>query len=111
MRKGTIRVEAGNGVENSWRGYFSHAARETSIVVDAERLVPLEEQTGATTVRYADWQDVGGGKWVPRRIDVLSGSDPLPHALRLARRRRLAAASLRIDRPRGDRHARPARGT
>ena len=72
--KGPIRVEAGNGVENSWRGYFSHGARETSIVVDAERLVPLEEQTGGTTVRYSDWQDVGPGKWVPRRIDVLSGS-------------------------------------
>ena len=36
--------------------------------------MPLEEQTGGTTVRYADWQDIGGGKWVPRRIDVLSGS-------------------------------------
>lgn len=68
--KGYISVEIGNGVENSWHGYYSHGARETSIVVDAERLVPIEEQTGATHVRYSDWQDIGQGKWIPRRIDV-----------------------------------------
>src|SRR5262249_54590082 len=72
--KGNLRVEVGNGVENSWRGYFAHPARETSIVVDAERLVPLEEQTGGTIVRYADWQNVGKDRWVPRRVDVLGGS-------------------------------------
>ena len=64
----------GNGVENSWRGYFSQGARATTIVVDAERLVPLEEQTGATTIRYSDWQEVGPGKWVPRQIDVVGSS-------------------------------------
>jgi hypothetical protein len=72
--KGSLRVEVGNGVENSWRGYFSHGARGTSIVVDAERLVPLEEQTGGTIVRYADWQNIGKDRWVPRRVDVLNGS-------------------------------------
>ena len=66
-----IGVEVGNGVENSWRGYFSHGARGTTIVVDAERWVPLEEQTGATTIRYSDWQEVGPGKWVPRQVDVV----------------------------------------
>ena len=44
---------------------------ETSIVVDAERLVPIEEHTGATNVRYSEWQDIGQGRWVPRRIDVI----------------------------------------
>ena len=29
-------------------------ARETSILIDAERFVPLEEQTGRTSVRYSD---------------------------------------------------------
>jgi hypothetical protein len=72
--KGSIGVQAGNGIEHSWRGYFSHPARETSIVVDAERLVPLEEQTGETAIRYSDWQEIGPGRWVPRRIDVLGGS-------------------------------------
>ena len=66
-----IAVEIGNGVENSWRGYYSHGAQETSIVVDAERLVPIEEHTGATNVRYSEWQDIGQGRWVPRRIDVI----------------------------------------
>lgn len=72
--KSCIGVEVGNGVENSWRGYFSHGARETSITVDAERFVPLEEQTGRTTVRYSDWDEAGPGSWVPGRIDVLNGS-------------------------------------
>ena len=72
--KESFAVEAGNGVENSWRGYFSQGARETSIVVDVERLVPLEEQTGGTTVRYSDWQDIGPGRSVPRRVDVLGPS-------------------------------------
>ena len=56
-----IGVEVGNGVENTWRGYFSHGARGTTIVVDAERWIPLEEQTGATTIRYSDWQEIGPG--------------------------------------------------
>jgi hypothetical protein len=70
----SFRVEVGNGVENSWRGYFSLSARQTSIVVDAERLVPFEEQTGEVTVRYADWRGAGEGKSVPQRIDVLGPS-------------------------------------
>ncbi len=68
--KESFSVEAGNGLENSWSGYFSQGARETSIVVDVERLVPLEEQTGGTTVRYSGWQDIGPGRSVPRRVDV-----------------------------------------
>ena len=69
--KGSIGVEVGNGVENSWSGYFSHSARESTIVVDAKRLVPLEERIGSTTIRYSDWQEAGGGQWVPRQIDVI----------------------------------------
>ncbi|WP_406694035.1 hypothetical protein V5E97_23615 [Singulisphaera sp. Ch08] len=65
-----IRIEIGNGVENSWSGYLSRSAREVTIVVDAKRLVPLEEQIGSTTIRYADWQETGADKWIPRQIDV-----------------------------------------
>ena len=57
-----IRVDAGN---------LSHPARGTLIVVDAERFVPLEEQTCETTIRYSDWQEVGAGNWVPRQVDVV----------------------------------------
>ncbi len=76
LKDGTksIGVEAGNGVENSWRGYFSHGARGTTIVVDAERFVPLEEQTGPTTIRYSDWQEASAGTWIPRQIDVVGRS-------------------------------------
>jgi hypothetical protein len=72
--KDFIRVEAGNGVEDSWSGYFSHGARETTIIVDAGKLVPLEEQSGSTTILYRDWQEAGAGKWVPGRIDVIGSS-------------------------------------
>jgi beta-lactamase regulating signal transducer with metallopeptidase domain len=69
-----IEVEAGNGVENSWRGYFSSSARETAIIVDVEKLVPLEEQSGATSIRYSDWREVSSAQWVPRRIEVVGQS-------------------------------------
>ncbi len=69
-----IFVEAGNGVENSWHGYFSDGASATTIVVDAERFVPLEEQTGRTAIRYSDWRETGDSQWVPCRIDVVNGS-------------------------------------
>lgn len=71
-QKGSFRIEAGNGVENSWRGYFSHGANETTLIVDAERFVPLAERTGATTIRYADWLEPNAGRWAPRRIDVMN---------------------------------------
>ena len=92
-----IRVEVGNGIENSWRGYSSHGARQTVIVVDAERFVPLEEQTGATNIRYSDWQAAGPGKWVPRQVDVVGSSCALPHALFVARRCSLAGSEVGID--------------
>ena len=69
--KGNVRVEAGNGVENSWLGYFAHLASESTIVVDAERLVPLEERTGPTAIRYSDWQEITAGRWIPRQVDVV----------------------------------------
>src|SRR3954452_25072662 len=72
--KEPIRVEAGNGVDGSWRGYFSHPGREATIVVDAGRLVPLEERVGPTTILYSDWREAGAGRWVPLRVDVVGSS-------------------------------------
>jgi beta-lactamase regulating signal transducer with metallopeptidase domain len=69
-----VRVEVGNGVENSWSGYFSHGARETTLLVDATRMLPLEEQTGSATFRFSEWQETSAGKWIPRRIDVVGAS-------------------------------------
>ncbi len=66
-----IRFSAGNGIEASWRGFFSHGARETTISVDAQRLVPLKEQTGASTILYQDWIEVEPERWIPRQIDVV----------------------------------------
>jgi|GEM_PF-4053209 len=71
---GSFGVIAGNGVENRWLGYFSHSARSTQILVDTERLVPLEEQTGTTTIRYSRWREVAPERWVPLQIDVQSNT-------------------------------------
>jgi hypothetical protein len=70
--KGSFRVEVGNGVENSWSGYYSHGTHETTIILDAERFVPLTERTNLTTIRYAGWLESSPGRWVPRRIDVMN---------------------------------------
>ncbi|MGC1276274.1 MAG: M56 family metallopeptidase [Planctomycetaceae bacterium] len=69
--QGNITIDAGNGIEGTWRGYFSHSAPRTTIVIDADRLVPLEEQSGGTTFRYSEWQEVAAGRWVPRQIEVI----------------------------------------
>lgn len=61
--KASFRVVGANG---------GHPASETTIVVDAEKLVPLEEQTNATTVRYSEWRQVGDRLWIPGQIDVLA---------------------------------------
>lgn len=71
---GVIEFHAGNGIENSWSGYFSYGARQTTITVDATRLVPLKEETGNTTVLYEDWIEAKPGRWVPQRIDVVNRS-------------------------------------
>lgn len=66
-----FKIEAGNGVENSWRGYFSQGATESSITIDTKRMVPLEEQTGKTAIRYDKWEEVRPGKWVPMQVEVV----------------------------------------
>lgn len=68
-----VAIEVGNGIDGSWRGYFSHSTREVVVTVDKTRLVPLEEKSGPTTVRYSEWQEVSPVRWVPRTIDVLKG--------------------------------------
>ena len=67
----SFTIEAGNGVENSWRGYFSQGAEESSITIDARRMLPVEEQTGRTAIRYGDWDEVRPGKWAPKQVDVV----------------------------------------
>jgi|GEM_PF-3933960 len=64
--KTSVRIEVGNGVKASWLGYFSHPTRRVTLVVDAERFVPLEEQTDSSQVFYLDWPTTGSGGWVPR---------------------------------------------
>ncbi len=72
--RGLIHIEIGNGVENSRSGYFSRSSREATIVIDAHRLVPLEERLGSTTIRYSNWQETGAGHWVPLRVDVIDSN-------------------------------------
>jgi hypothetical protein len=68
-----ISIEVGNGIENSWRGYFSHSSPDAVLQIEKRRLLPLEETLGGTTLRYGDWKEVEPGKWVPGLVDVLHG--------------------------------------
>lgn len=71
---GSFKLHAGNGIEGSWHGYFSlGGARETTLTVDEERLVPLKEETRGSTILYRDWQEVEPGRWVPLRVEVFFG--------------------------------------
>jgi beta-lactamase regulating signal transducer with metallopeptidase domain len=75
--KKPVRVEAGNGVDNFWRGSTSSVSREGILVIDASRNVPLEVQGDALHERFDDYRLVDPGTYVPLRIqiDVLGHPD------------------------------------
>jgi len=68
-----VKIEAGNGIVGSWLGYYSHSANEIMLIIDSQRLLPLEEKSGQTTLRFLDWRQVGDDRWVPGTVDVMKG--------------------------------------
>ncbi|WP_010588085.1 M56 family metallopeptidase [Schlesneria paludicola] len=69
--EGNFSFHCGNGVQDTYQGYFSHPARETTITIDAKSFVPLKELTRDTTVLYENWEEVETGRSVPRQIQII----------------------------------------
>ncbi len=65
-----VRGACGNGVENSWAGYFNLGGDAGYLVLDAERLLPLEAGMGQLTETFAEFVEVDAGHYVPLAITV-----------------------------------------
>ncbi len=68
-----LSIVAGNGISGSWRGYFSHGAKSVTIDLDSRTGLPISEVAGRTRFEYHQWEETGSGRWVPLRIDIVSG--------------------------------------
>jgi len=65
-----VRGACGNGVENSWSGYFNLGGDAGYLVLDAKRLLPLEAGMGSFTERFAEFVEVDKGHFVPLAITI-----------------------------------------
>ena len=73
-----MAVECGNGVENSWSGYFSFLGDAGYLVLDANRFVPVEAgiqwrdnvAMGKVTETFAEFAQVDAGHSVPLAITI-----------------------------------------
>lgn len=71
-----IPMSAGNGVQGTWRGFFSGGITEGTITIDAKRLVPLEHHGhGRDTVAeyFSQYHEVVPGQWAPLAVEVYQG--------------------------------------
>ncbi len=72
-KSGRIGMSAGNGVRNSWRGFFSSGSEKMEIELRAEDLLPIRETHDGNEFLYKEWTEVVGGQWAPMRVDVSHG--------------------------------------
>jgi hypothetical protein len=65
-----VRGACGNGVENSWNGYFNLSGDAGYLVLDAERFVPLEAGMGKLTEKFGEFVAVDATHFVPLTISI-----------------------------------------
>jgi hypothetical protein len=65
-----VRGACGNGVENSWNGYFNFGGDTGYLVLDAARLVPLEAGIGSLTETFSEFVAVDSAHFVPLAITI-----------------------------------------
>lgn len=65
-----VRGACGNGVENSWNGYFNLSGDVGYLVLDAERFVPLEAGMGKLTEKFGEFVAVDATHFVPLTISI-----------------------------------------
>jgi len=69
-KENTSTIIAGNGISDSWIGYFSSRVNESSITMRKDNLLPTKENCGKTEIVYSDWLEVKTGHWVPQIINI-----------------------------------------
>jgi HEAT repeat protein len=68
-----FRLEVGNGIDGSWRGYFVHSSSEMQLDLGPETLLPARELHQHSQFEFRDWQEVKPGAWAPRLVVVTRG--------------------------------------
>jgi hypothetical protein len=74
--KEPIGVWAGNGVEGTWRGFFSMGLRQGVLVLDAHRITPLEGRSEWLRETFSRYVEVGPGRFAPMAIRVEKLKNP-----------------------------------
>ncbi len=68
------KVHVGNGIQNSWRGYFSNnRPHHAELVIDAATMRPVSHKTDDFEETFDDYVDLRPGHWVPRHITIQNG--------------------------------------
>ena len=65
-----VRGACGNGVENSWNGYFNLGGDSGYLILDAARLLPHEAGMGQLTETFAEFVAVDAAHFVPLAITI-----------------------------------------
>jgi hypothetical protein len=65
-----VIVSAGNGVAQTWSGFFSMGVREGTLIIDAKRYAPIEHRTGELTETFSNYVELRDGHYVPLRIQI-----------------------------------------
>jgi RNA polymerase sigma factor (sigma-70 family) len=77
-----LAIEYGNGLSGSFRGYFSTGGTYATLVVDAEKMIPLssvvEVPNGTVEESFSDYTEVNPGSYVPLSVTVQKISPTMP---------------------------------
>ncbi len=77
--KQPIGIAAGNGVQQTWHGFFSMPFRDGVLVLDARRFIPLENRSDAVRETFSQYVEVEPGRFAPLAITVEEGEDEEDH--------------------------------
>lgn len=69
-----LRIECGNGISQNWRGEFQTGGTNAMLVVDAEKMVPLnslvQAALGTVEESFSDYAEISPGNYAPLSVSV-----------------------------------------
>jgi len=75
-----LRIQCGNGLGESYRGYFSNGGAEAELVIDADRFLPLtcllKANGGTVEESFSDYTEVSPGSYVPLSVTIKNNAMP-----------------------------------
>lgn len=69
----SFHLAVGNGIDGSWRGYYSHPSALMRVDLDPVTLLPLREMHEDSQYEFRHWQEVKPGRWIPRLVIAKRG--------------------------------------